>query len=534
MRGSFSKKASLSTAVLRRASEKGFIFPGIAQFVEVCHNTSAENGFFIYPMAKDNVVLRFDSVSFEYGHKKPILDEVSFSLRAGSKITLMGQNGAGKSSLFKLITNEEQPQSGRISIDRDAVVAIGRQTIPREQLELTVEDFFAQFFQEKQWDLPKRIKDVLAIVNLPVPPLEKKIGQFSGGQQARLLLASALIQDPDILLLDEPTNNLDYAGITHLTQFLIDYKKTVIVISHDAEFLNAFTQGVFYLDIFTHQIEQYTGDYYDVVEEIAKRIAKAQSENVRLERTIQEKKDQANVFANKGGKLRAVAKRMRTLAEDLEENKVDVRREDKTLPAFEIPTHGIVGPIVTIKTVSVLGEFGPNIKQVNMVLKKNTHLVVSGPNGIGKSTFLEELATGNTERAEITPGVTVGYYRQDFSTLDFEKTVAETLLASLPEKNIELAYKVATKFLVPAELLQNKVVSLSEGQKGLLMFACLYAEQPDLLILDEPTNHINFRHLPVIAEALDQYQGALILVSHVPDFVAQIRIDEVLDLESLS
>lgn len=485
-------------------------------------------------MAKDNVVLRFDKVSFEYGHKKPILDEVSFSMRAGSKITLMGQNGAGKSSLFKLITGEEKPMSGRISLDRDAVVAIGRQTIPRDQLDLTIEEFFEQFFHEKKWNLPALIQDVLEVVNLPMPTLDKKIRAFSGGQQARLLLASALIQEPDILLLDEPTNNLDYAGIAHLTEFLINYEKTVIVISHDAEFLNAFTHGVFYLDIFTHKIEQYTGDYYDVVAEIAKRIAKAQSENVRLERTIQEKKDQANVFANKGGKLRAVAKRMRTLAEELEENKVDVRQEDKTLSSFEIPTHDVVGTIVKIKTVSVLGEFGPNIKGVNMSLKKNTHLIVSGPNGIGKSHFLEELATGNTERADITPGVTVGYYRQDFSTLDFDKTVAETLLQSLPEKNMELAYKVATKFLIPAELIQNKVISLSEGQKGLLMFACLYAEQPDLLILDEPTNHINFRHLPVIAEALDNYKGAMILVSHVPDFVAQIRIDEVLDLESLS
>ncbi len=484
-------------------------------------------------MAKDNVVLRFDKVSFEYGHKKPILDEVSFSMRSGSKVTLMGQNGAGKSSLFKLITGESQPLSGRVSLDPSATVAIGRQTIPRDQLDMTVEDFFAQFFHEKQWNLPKLIQDVLGVVNLPVPPLDKKIGHFSGGQQARLLLASALIQNPDILLLDEPTNNLDYAGITHLTEFLVHYQKTVIVISHDAEFLNSFTHGVLYLDIFTHKIEQYNGDYYDVVAEISKRIAKAQSENVRLERTIQEKKDQANVFANKGGKLRAVAKRMRTLAEDLEENKVDVRQEDKTLPAFEIPTHDFVGPIVNIKTVAVLGEFGPHIKRVDMVLKKNTHLLVSGPNGVGKSTFLEALASGDEERAHITEGVKVGYYRQDFSTLDFNKTVAETLLFVMDEKNIELAYRIAAKFLLPSELLQNKVESLSEGQKGLLMFAQLYAERPDLLILDEPTNHINFRHLPVIAEALDNYKGAMILVSHVPDFVAQIRIDEVLDLESL-
>ncbi|MGK2848970.1 MAG: ABC-F family ATP-binding cassette domain-containing protein [Minisyncoccota bacterium] len=484
-------------------------------------------------MTQDNVVLRFDNVSFEYGHKKPILDEVSFSMRRGAKITLMGQNGAGKSSLFKLITGEEKPQSGRISLARDSVVALGRQTIPRDQLDVTLEEFFMPFFRGKEWELALRIKEVLEIVNLPLPPLDKKIRNFSGGQQARLLLASALIQDPDILLLDEPTNNLDYAGIEHLTEFLIHYSKTCIVISHDAEFLNSFTEGVFYLDVFTHKIEQYTGNYYDVVEEISRRIAKAQSENVRLERTIQEKKDQANVFANKGGKLRAVAKRMRDLATELEENKVDVRKEDKTLPDFTIPCREPIGPIVHIKTVSVLTELGPAIKKVDMVLKKNTHLFISGPNGIGKSTFLEAIARGDTDRVSIGEGMKIGYYRQDFSTLDFEDTVMASLLAVMKEKNNEMAYRIAAQFLIPSDLLRNKIASLSEGQKGLLMFARLYAEEPDLLILDEPTNHINFRHLPVIAKALDQYRGAMILVSHVPDFVAQIRIDEVIDLETL-
>lgn len=483
-------------------------------------------------MAKDNVVLRFDNVTFEYAHNKPLLDEVSFSMRTGSKITLMGQNGAGKSSLFKLITGELAPQRGKVVVDRDATVAIARQVIPRAELALTVEEFFAQFFAKKKWDLPALIKDILEVVNLPVPDLGKKMKEFSGGQQARLLLASALIQNPDVLLLDEPTNNLDYNGIAHLTQFLIEYEKTCIVISHDAEFLNAFTQGVLYLDIFTHKVEQFTGDYYDVVTEIARRIEKAERENVRLERTIQEKKDQANVFANKGGKLRSVAKRMRDLATELEENKVDVRREDKTLPAFIIDCPDRPGPIIDLKTVSVAGEFGPTVKPVNLVLKRNTHLLVSGPNGAGKSTFLEAIARGDESRAIITPGVKVGYYRQDFSTLDFEKTVLETLLEALSERSEEHAYRVAAKFLIPAGLIKNKVESLSEGQKGLLLFARLYAEKPELLILDEPTNHINFRHLPVIAAALDAYKGTLILVSHVPDFVAQIRIDEVLDLET--
>lgn len=485
-------------------------------------------------MGRDNVVLRFDNVSFEYRHGKPILDEVSFSLRRGAKFTLMGQNGAGKSSLFKLLTGELQPQSGRISLDSGSTVAIARQVIPRDELDLSVQDFFTRYTDVPEWELPRKIQEVLEVVHLPVADLEKKIRQFSGGQQARLLLASALIQEPDILLLDEPTNNLDADGIAHLTQFLIEYEKTCLVISHDADFLNSFTEGVLYLDVFTHVMEQYNGDYYTVVEEIAKRIEKAQSENVRLERTIQEKKDQANVFANKGGKLRAVAKRMRTLADELEENKVDVRREDKTLSPFTIECNDIVGPIIDIKTVSVQGIYGPAVKQVNMVLKRNTHLLVTGPNGIGKSTFLEALARGDSERAIITSGVKVGYYRQDFSSLDFDKTVGEELMAVMQDKNMEVVYQTAAKFLIPAELVKNKVESLSEGQKGLLMLARLYVEKPELLILDEPTNHINFRHVPVMAEAFNDYKGTMILVSHVPDFVASIRIDEELDLAKLS
>lgn len=481
----------------------------------------------------DSIVLRFENVSFEYSHKKPVLDGASFSVRGGFKAALMGQNGAGKSTLFRLITRELAPTEGRISIEPGTSVAIARQVFARDELDMTVEEFFAKCFVEKRWNLPALIQNVLEIVHLPVPPLTKKIREFSGGQQARLLLASALIQNPDILLLDEPTNNLDPAGIEHLTKFLIDYRKTCLVISHDANFLNAFTNGVLYLDIFTHTVEQYAGDYFDVVEEIARRIEKAESENVRRERMIEEKRAQANVFAHKGGKLRGVAKRMRILADELEENKADVRREDKTLPIFNIASSGRPGPIVEIKSVSVVREGETMLRSVGLTLKRDTHCLVTGPNGIGKSTFLEALARGDETIATITPEVKVGYYRQDFSTLDFEQTVFDTLFTSLKEKNKELVFKTAARFLIPASLIQNKIESLSEGQKGLLMFAKLFLEEPDLLILDEPTNHINFRHLPVIAEALDRYKGALILVSHDYNFVSQIRIDEAIDLETV-
>jgi ATP-binding cassette subfamily F protein 3 len=128
--------------------------------------------------------------------------------------------------------------------------------------------------------------------------------------------------------------------------------------------------------------------------------------------------------------------------------------------------------------------------------------------------------------------VKVGYYRQDFSTLNFDDTVYQSLAGVLTGRlDEEKLRAVAASFLITKELINTKIGSLSEGQKGLVAFARLVLQKPGLLILDEPTNHINFRHLPVIAKALDQYEGAMILVSHVPEFVKQIRIDEVLDLE---
>jgi len=140
------------------------------------------------------------------------------------------------------------------------------------------------------------------------------------------------------------------------------------------------------------------------------------------------------------------------------------------------------------------------------------------------------LASGKAKGEQVTAGVKIGYYRQDFSNLEFDKTVFETLMDSMSKKIEEDMRSIAAGFLLFSDVLKSKVGNLSEGQKGLVAFAKLTMERPGLLILDEPTNHINFRHIPVIATALHEYKGAMILVSHVPEFVEQIRIDEVLDL----
>ncbi len=486
-------------------------------------------------MAREESVIRFEGVSFEYGHNKPILDEVDFALRRGMKMAVMGQNGAGKSTLFSLMTSEREPTGGEIHRTHGMKAALASQVIPREKMELTIRDFFASYFDKKVYDIDPKIDDVLEVVNLKghTKLHERLVKSFSGGQQARLLLASALIQNPDLLLLDEPTNNLDKAGIEHLTRFLVDYDKTCVVISHDAEFLNAFTTGVLYLDVFTRKIEQYPGNYHDVQRDILIRIEKENRKNAQLEKKIQENKDKANFFAQKGGKMRLVAKKMRTEVEEMEGEIVDVRKEDKTIRPFTLPAQeGLSGVVFSLASYSVLSQKGKPIeKKANIALRKNNHLLLRGPNGIGKSTLLEAIARGVADGATISEGVKVGYYRQDFSTLDFDQTVFDALMTAMGQPDEKRMRTVAASFLITGDTIYTKIGSLSEGQKGLVAFASLVLDRPGLLILDEPTNHINFRHLPIIAKALDQYEGAMILVSHVPEFVSQIRVDEILDLE---
>jgi ATP-binding cassette subfamily F protein 3 len=494
-------------------------------------------------MSQGNVVLSFDKTSFHYDPNKPILKETSFTVRDNAKITIMGQNGAGKSTIFKLIlgaagikdaTEDKiiKPTDGKVNILNNAKVGIGLQVMPKRFFECTVLEYFESAFDEKMYNIEKLIKDVLNVVSFETP-LDKKIKDFSGGQLARLLLAYALIQEPDILLLDEPTNNLDADGINHLTGFLMMYDKTVIVISHDADFLNSFTEGVLNLDVYSKKVEQYVGDYFDVVEQIAGQIEKDRRKNAQLQKNIQDRKDKINFFANKGGKMRRLASKLRDEVADDEENMVDVRVDDKTIRPFIIPAQPWSDAIINISSVGVIKNHERKAKKVEKKLFRRSKMQIVGPNGIGKSTLLRELALSESKDAVIADGVKVGYYQQDFSGLNFDQTVFESLSEVMEEISNEKIYATGAQFLLTSELLKNKVGLLSEGQKGLLCYARFVLQKPGLLILDEPTNHINFRHLPIIAKAIDDFEGALIIVSHMHEFVDQIELNETLDLDKL-
>ncbi len=481
------------------------------------------------------VILSFDKASFAYNDgKRIILDEANFSIRENTKITIMGQNGAGKSTMFKLIMGELRLQSGKMNLVPGKTVAISRQVIPRDQMDMTVKEYFATAFAKPDAKLEKKIATVLEEVNL-IATLDKKLRGFSGGQQARLLLAHALIQEADILLLDEPTNNLDTAGINHLISFLLSYEKTVVVISHDADFLNMFTDGVLYLNVQRQNVEQYWGNYYDVVDQIAAQIERERQQNARMEKEIQDSKDKINFFSNKGGKMRKLASKLRDDVEEAEENKVAVRRDDKTISPFTIEFPNLIGPIVQINSLSLMSPLTHDVVHVDfsLTVKKRQRFILKWPNGIGKSTLLKRLTSGEDRDAIITPEVRIGYYSQDFDALDMNMTVWDSLHSVTDNCTDQEVYKTAAQFLLTGDLLKNPTYALSEGQKWLLCYARFVLQKPHLLILDEPTNHINFRHLPVIAESLNNYEGAIIMVSHDDAFVDKLDDLEVIDLKRL-
>lgn len=478
-------------------------------------------------------VLRFEDLTFNYSEIKPVLKETNFVVRKGTKLTLMGQNGAGKSTLFSLIMGERKPDEGRVIIGQGLKVAIAKQLIPHTEWHLTVREFLEKAFEEKIYDIDKRAKEVFSTVQLSVP-LDRTIKELSGGQKGRLLIAQALIQKPDILLLDEPTNNLDKAGIALLTDFLKTYPGTAIVISHDAPFLNAFTHGVIYINTQNYQVEQYIGNYYKVVEDIKRRVEKEQRSNAQLEKEIQENKDKVNFFAHKGGKMRKLAAKLKDEIEEMEDDKVDVRKEDRVIKPFTIKCQEDIGSvIVKFDSVEVLHDGTPVKRNVDIELRKGDKLHIIGPNGIGKTTLLEKIAKRMEKGVTVQDGITVGYYRQDFSTLDFEKSAYQELAGVLKKVDDQLIRRTAASLLLGSEQMKTKIGLLSEGQKGLLMFAYLRLQEPGLLILDEPTNHINFRHIPFIAEAIKNYEGPIIVVSHVGEFVRELGITQTLDLGKL-
>lgn len=229
--------------------------------------------------------------------------------------------------------------------------------------------------------------------------------------------------------------------------------------------------------------------------------------------------------------MRKLAAKLKEEVAEMEDSKVDVRKEDRTIKNFVIPCQeDIGGRVLTFTNVEVLKDGVPVIRNYDQILRKGERLQMIGPNGIGKTTLLERIAKNEFPGAKTEKGIKIGYYRQDFSTLDFNKTGYEELCSIFKRLDDHKVRAVAGAFMLSGKELSTPIGFLSEGQKALLMWAYITLSEPGLLIIDEPTNHVNFRHIPAIANAIKNFEGAIIVVSHVNDFVRQLNISHTLDL----
>lgn len=243
--------------------------------------------------------------------------------------------------------------------------------------------------------------------------------------------------------------------------------------------------------------------------------------------------------------MRSVAKKLRDQAEKLTDELVEIRRDDKHLRDFHIPMQknleGACASILDLAAIRLPPGFasGDDIRPLKLgpvTVHKDFRLRLIGPNGVGKTTVLKALVDEMSREKLCSvrdKSLRIGYYSQDFSDLDLNKTVIEALRAACQHcdhSEQHIRHVAANFFFTGPDMMKQKLVTLSEGQKGLLQFACLVLSEPGLLVLDEPTNHINFRHIPAIAKAISAYEGGVIMVSHDMEFLSNVRIDREIDL----
>jgi len=476
-------------------------------------------------------MLQVIDVSKIYG-SKILLDKVSFSISGRQRIGLIGPNGVGKSTLFKIILGEESADSGQVICS--GKIGFLSQTLLFSSSD-TIESYLSSFVSE-EWEV-YRIPEVLHVVGLDIS-LDSKVSNLSGGQKTRLGIARLLMEEADVLLLDEPTNNLDREGLAWLEQFVRKFSGAVMVISHDRKFLDNVINKIFELDPYVHQLSLYDGGYTAYVAEKEKRYVLQEAVYMDYEDRRKELEEWISLMRQKlsnhadpkGGKrLRAMVTRY---DREISQNKVDKPRENTT-----IGVGGLGSESHKKKIVYYLEDlhFKDLFHIDKLSLRGGDRIQLEGANGVGKSTFirilLSEIAdyTGTVEKGE---GIRVGYFAQEHEMLQFNNTVIAELLRHTNIGNEGRARSVLGKFLFSGVQVYNTVGSLSQGERVKLIAAILTNQDNQFLLLDEPTNHLDLPSREVLEQALYDFSGGFLVVSHDRYFLEQVGINRELCLEN--
>ncbi|PCI25783.1 hypothetical protein COB57_01075 [Candidatus Peregrinibacteria bacterium] len=423
-----------------------------------------------------------------------------------------------------------------------------------------------KFEKSDGYILEDKMKKCLHIFHLESLNLDMPISLLSGGQKNKLMLAVSIFLEPDILILDEPTNNLDTVSYNRLQQFLQKFDKTCIIISHDPKFLEPLISQVLYIDSQSRSIQTFSGNYSAVQEEVAlmmdrerSRLARVKKEAKRVKDLYQKRSQQASM--TNSAQLASVAKRMKKNLEGLEAESQRTVHEERAIADFSIPCSFEGEIAVSMDSYSVYKDESVRSFSVNKEFPRNAKILIYGKNGLGKSWGVHECIAYAKEQKikgfDILPSfekindsfqnkeerdfflsqrwafsdeVILGYYDQEFLILDYEKTVQQNMERIHPFQYQQLRQLLAQFLFIEADL-DLKVQHLSEGQKALLSWSMVSFLSPNVLFLDEPTNHIHFLHIPKIIKAIQNYKGTLFVISHDVSFLEQISFSYVLDME---
>lgn len=461
-------------------------------------------------------------MSYSYG-VEPIFNGVNLNISKGGKIGLVGKNGSGKSTLFNLISGKLDPDEGKI--ETQGIILSVPQEVKHDP-EMERAKCISDYLDPKNLHQDYQMKRILARLELGHLSLDDSPLYLSGGQKTKLAIARALVQEPDILLLDEPTNFLDIEGKKWVMNFLGKYPKTLVVISHDLALLDQNIDKILDINPQTKQIDEYAGNYSSFVKlKEEKEALLVRHINYEKKHIAQMKKGLvkiAHVKSEKGVRQRL---NLEKRVEKLEASLPEMPPEAKKLKMI-LPEPAWVGSMPVLAE-HLFKSFGSKkvLADVSFEINRGERIALMGPNGVGKSTLIKiimGMITPDSGEVLIDEKTKIGYYSQEFETFDFESTLFETLKEKCPMGETAVRCNLG-RFLFSGDKVFQKVGSLSGGEKTRLAIALLLVQNFNLLILDEPTTYLDVLSQRLILEALKQYKGAMVIVSHTPEFVSELK-----------
>jgi ATPase subunit of ABC transporter with duplicated ATPase domains len=497
-------------------------------------------------------VISFSSINKQYG-KQLIFVDASFQLNPGEKVGLVGPNGSGKTTLFRMIVDEEEPDDGSVTVPKRLHIGYFRQDVEEmqgrsvldeaiagsgragdlhhelEHLQRAMEDpaqaaemdrileRFGEVQEEYEhldgYALEAQAREVLHGLGFAEDQIDGDVGALSGGWKMRVALARVLLGHPDVLLMDEPTNHLDLESIIWLESFLKAFQGALLMTSHDREFMNRIVSKIAEID--SGEIVTYSGDYDFYERERAIRETNLQAAFARQQAMLAKEQRFIDRFRTHAAKAAQVQSRIKAL-DKIE--KVELPKK-RTVVKFEFRVPARSGDQVAV-IEDLHKRFGPRViyDGFNLTVRRGERWAVMGKNGAGKTTLLKMIAGAiepDAGSVRLGASLTMGYFaQQSLDVLDPELTVIEQLQNDFPQDGLGSLRSLAGAFQFSGDDVDKSIRALSGGEKSRLAMARMLYNPPNFLVLDEPTNHLDLATKEMLVEALKQFEGTMIFVSH--------------------